>query len=255
MRANPLPNVRSANSLKKALIAKASPAKVTRNSDRLFYKLINSIYFPKSSPYSASHSVAPLAQIAHPNRHWQLTAKDIASVKGGDLLEIANGHPGSNNLGAGPEAPGAEQICDAVLTEGVRIWGVASDDTHVLKNPWASGNPLPGRGWIVVRAAHLTVDEIIAAIKAGEFYASTGVELKEYQESAKQVAVTVRPRGDMKFRIPFIGKGGRILEEITGNAATYLPKGDEAYVCAKVTDSDGRNAWTQPVFLGQTEHH
>jgi hypothetical protein len=197
----------------------------------------------------AAHSVAPLAQINHPTWRWQLSAKDIASVKGGDLLEIANQHPGGNNLGAGPQFPGTEEIWDEVLSQGVHVWGVASDDSHVFKRPWSSDEPLPGRGWIVVRAAHLTVKDIIGAIKAGDFYASTGVELRDYQASPKLIGVTIRPSGDRKYRVQFIGKNGRVFEEATGNSALYQVKGDEGYVRAKITDSDGKMAWTQPVFL------
>lgn len=46
-----------------------------------------------------------IAQINHPNFFWQLTADDIAAVKGARLLEIMNMHPIVKSLGAGPGAP------------------------------------------------------------------------------------------------------------------------------------------------------
>lgn len=196
-----------------------------------------------------AHSVASVVQINHPNWRWQLTAKEIAAVKGADLLEIANQHPDGNNLGGGPDAPSTEQIWDELLSHGIHIWGVASDDSHTFKEPWLTGEPLPGRGWIVVRAAHLTANEITSAIKAGDFYASTGVSLKDYQASAKQVVVSIQQRSDRKYHVQFLGLHGRILAESFETSAIYTIKGDEGYVRIKITDSDGRIAWTQPVFI------
>jgi hypothetical protein len=51
--------------------------------------------------------------------------------------------------------------------------------------------------------------------------------------------------------VQFIGRWGKILKEVTTNPATYGFKGDEFYVRAKVIESNGEVAWTQPVFLRQ----
>ena len=53
------------------------------------------------------------------------------------------------------------------------------------------------------------------------------------------------------YRITFIGKGGTVLQEVEGTDATYTVKGSEGYVRAKVTQSDGKAAWTQPVMVGR----
>lgn len=79
---------------------------------------------------------------------------------------------------------------DQVLSRGVVIWGVASDDTHELKAGslvgTAGAGAGPGKGWIVVRAEHLTADAITQAIDKGDFYASTGIELNDYKIEGKQ---------------------------------------------------------------------
>jgi hypothetical protein len=41
------------------------------------------------------------------------------------------------------------------------------------------------------------------------------------------------------------------LKEGVGNTAIYQIKGDEGYVRAKVMDSNGKVAWTQPVMIGK----
>ena len=45
------------------------------------------------------------------------------------------------------------------------------------------------------------------------------------------------------------GQWGKVLKEVTTNPAVYTFKGDEVYIRAKVIESNGKAAWTQPVFL------
>jgi hypothetical protein len=200
----------------------------------------------------AIRAAGGLAQINHPNFMWQLNASDIAAVKGARLMEIMNMHPLVNSFGAGQAFPATEDLWDQVLSRGLLIWGVASDDTHALK-PGVSGETegRPGKGWIVVRAQHLTADEITEAIDKGDFYASTGVELKDFQVRGKQVTIEIRgqDRYLMKYRTQFIGKDGKVLQDGTANPAIYWIKGNEGYVRARITDSNGSMAWTQPVFV------
>jgi len=49
----------------------------------------------------------------------------------------------------------------------------------------------------------------------------------------------------------FIGSGGKILLKTESNPAIYRLSGNESYVRAKVYDSAGFVAWTQPVFVKQ----
>ena len=57
----------------------------------------------------------------------------------------------------------------------------------------------------------------------------------------------MRPTTFSKYRIQFIGKGGRLLSERAEPSATYTIKGDEGYVRARVLESNGQMAWAQPV--------
>ena len=91
------------------------------------------------------------------------------------------------------------------------------------------------------------------AMRAGDFYASNGVRLADYRATTKDIHITVAPpenaRDDRRYRTTFIGRGGRVLAEVAGFDARYSIKGNEGYVRATVTDSNGRRAWTQPVFV------
>jgi hypothetical protein len=186
--------------------------------------------------------------INHPNFRWALTPAELGAVRNNRLFEIFNGHPEVNPLGGGG-VPGLEEAWDAILTSGTLLYGIAVDDAHVFKQP---GNPHvagPGRGWVMVRAARLEAPLVMDALERGDFYASTGVELADYQVTATAMTVTVRPTTYSKYRVQFIGRGGTVLKESIENPATYEFTGTEGYVRAKVIESNGEIAWCQPVVV------
>jgi hypothetical protein len=186
--------------------------------------------------------------INHPNFGWAMSAADLAGGQGAQLIEIHNGHFMVNNAGGGGQ-PGAEALWDSMLSDGIRIFGVASDDVHELKQPWARASARPGQGWVVVRAARLTAESILSALAAGDFYASTGVELSDVLATPQRLAVTVKEQSFARYTIQFIGQGGRILKEAVSSPAQYDITGSEGYVRARILDSNGQMAWTQPVFV------
>jgi hypothetical protein len=197
----------------------------------------------------AARDAGGVPQVNHPNFGWALAPGDVLRVSGVHLLEVFNGHPQVNNLGGGG-APGAEALWDDLLTAGRTVFGVASDDMHDLKRPGVRQAAGPGRGWVMVRAPRLAAADILAALARGDFYASTGVELRDVQATPRAVTVTIREQGTTRYRTEFIGKGGRVLKTVDGAIAEYHAAGDEGYVRARVADSNGLLAWTQPVRIG-----
>jgi hypothetical protein len=184
--------------------------------------------------------------INHPNFGWALTGRDLQQVRNNRLFEVFNGHPQVNQEGGGG-VPGLEEMWDQILSSGTLLYGIAVDDAHTFKQP---GNPRvagPGRGWVMVRAARLETDALLQALESGNFYASTGVVLDDVQATPSSLTVRVKVEHDSKYRIRFIGRGGRVLQEATEPVATYTFGGDEGYVRAKVLESNGRVAWVQPV--------
>jgi len=130
------------------------------------------------------------------------------------------------------------------------MYGVAVDDAHHFKRP---GDPLasgPGRGWIYVRTDRLEPRAIVEAIDRGSFYASTGVELASYETTPASIAIAIKTTTYSRYRVQFIGRNGKVLSEVTEPTATYTFKGDEGYVRARVLESNGYVAWTQPVAVG-----
>lgn len=193
-------------------------------------------------------SVKGAPHINHPNFGWAIDQFTLLKVKNNSLLEIFNGHPLVHNLGGGG-TPGLEEVWDFLLTSGMRIYGIAVDDAHHFKGEFGPTRSNPGKGWVVIRARSLNAREIIDNLEAGQFYASTGVELEDVTVEPDKIEVRIRQRSSFKYRTEFIGSGGRVLSVSWENTAVYKLKGDELYVRAKVSDSGGSVAWVQPVFV------
>ena len=193
-----------------------------------------------------------VAQVNHPNFRWSVRLEDLLDLPDSTLFEVWNGHPGVFNLGgtdsSGRVAPSAEALWDSLLTRRKVMFGVGDDDSHFFK-PQDAENPdlaRPGRAWVMVRADTLSQDAIVASLRRGDFYASTGVTLSDYQVTAREVRVDIAATGDVRYRTDFIGSGGRVLATSTSLHPRYTITGNEGYVRARVTDSAGRIAWMQP---------
>ena len=195
----------------------------------------------------AVRAAAGVPHINHPNYEWAITADDLKQVQNNKLFEIYNGHPLVNNQGGGG-LPGLEEVWDIILSSGKLLYGIAVDDAHTFKQPWNKNSARPGQAWVVVRAARLTTEAILEALERGDFYASTGVELTDYQANEREIRITIKQQGSSKYRVQFIGVGGRLLKEALTSTAEYQFRGDETYVRAKILESNGKVAWTQPVW-------
>lgn len=200
-------------------------------------------------------------QINHPNINWSVRPQDLLDLEGPYLLEIANTYPFSNNRGGvagdGTKVLSTEALWDALLSAGRVAWAVASDDAHDYTNFDLRDKPTPGKGWIVVRANELSEEAVKRSLLSGDFYASTGIELQDISTADRRITVQIKnlPQivphmiPDPSVQTTFVGQHGRVLKQVYGRSASYDIRGDEGYVRAVIVDSDGRLAWTQPVFL------
>jgi predicted metal-dependent phosphoesterase TrpH len=195
----------------------------------------------------AIRKAGALPSLNHPSFRWGVTIDDMLAVRGLTHFEVYNGHPQVNNLGGGGE-PSLEKMWDTLLTAGARLYGVAVDDAHHFKR---IGRELsnPGRGWVSVRAEALTPEAIVRALDQGEFYASTGVTLRDVRITERDYALDIAPYDVEKTTTYFIGSGGKVLATSFDAAPRYRISGGEKYVRARVESSNGAVAWTMPVFL------
>ncbi|MDX2043283.1 MAG: CehA/McbA family metallohydrolase [Acidobacteriota bacterium] len=191
-----------------------------------------------------------IPHVNHPNYLWSFGAKELKSIKDLRLFEVFNSNPQNNNHGGGGFAS-MDQMWDDILSAGLLMYGIAVDDAHHFKNPWDKTKALPGGGYVMVRAANLTPGEILRSLEGGDFYATTGVHLKGYTVTDNSISVEIDEDTRMrsKYRVQFIGQWGKVLQEVITNPAVYTFKGDETYVRAKIFESNGKYAWTQPAFL------
>lgn len=216
------------------------------------------------------------AQINHPNFTWAVGAGHLAGMPAIDpagpaFFEVYNGHFLVANAGDSLH-PSTDRLWDLALTERLQhgtgvLYGVGTDDTHDYHGS-GPGGARPGRGWVVVRADTLSTEALIRAMLAGEFYASSGVELVSVERTGDRIAVAIRPQEGVSYRTQFIGtsihadrpeEAGLVLAEVEGPHAEYEFLGDELYVRAKVISSKVKEnapvegvgeteaAWVQPV--------
>lgn len=193
-----------------------------------------------------------IAQVNHPNWRWAFDHNQLAALKNVKLFELYNMDKFSNNFAAGGY-PGMEEIWDQVLSKGVVMYGVATDDAHDYEGEIRPERSYPGRGWVMVRAKELTPEAITAAMEKGDFYSTVGmgVTLEDIAVTESEYRLKIRPHGHLKFTTSFIGKGGKILKEDYSLNPVYKFKGNELYVRARVFCSSGDFAVTQPFFIKQ----
>jgi hypothetical protein len=196
-----------------------------------------------------------IVQINHPSWHWGVDGALLAELgrRGAVLVEIAN--MGFARWNAGDAVhPSAEALWDAALSEGVILYGVASDDAHdyapgEIASKRAAGRPVyeAGTGWVMVRAARRP-DAIRAALARGDFYATTGVLLDRVELSGGALHIHVDASSPGEHETIFIGQGGAELERVVGRSAHLaLAQVPAGYVRAVVARGDGARAWTQPM--------
>ena len=201
---------------------------------------------------AAIRAAGGIMQVNHPNFIWSVPLGDMMDLPDSTLFEVWNGHPIVYNQG-GTDSTGEEMLStearwDSVLSRGKLLFGVADDDSHSFK-PEDAENPdmaRPGRGWIWVRADTLSQAAIMTALRRGDFYASTGIVLKDLQVTPAEYRLEITPAGDRRYLTEFIGMNGRVLARSTTLRPSYRMVGSEGYVRARITDSSGRIAWTQP---------
>ena len=230
--------------------------------------------------------VPMFTHINHPNFRWALTADDLAAVTEENFFEIYNGHPMIYYEGDA-QRDGHEKIWDIANTlrltkyNAAPLYGVGTDDSHDYHGEESS----PGRGWVMVRADKLDANTLVEAMKAGDFYASSGVTLEDVSFTGGKLVIRVKaepgvtystqirgtrrgfdastkeetmPKGDAHpTRLRYSADIGATLATLDGTTIEWTPKGDELYFRAVVTSSkphpnpsyknQTEMAWTQPM--------
>ncbi|PIO05060.1 hypothetical protein COT47_06445 [Candidatus Woesearchaeota archaeon CG08_land_8_20_14_0_20_43_7] len=186
--------------------------------------------------------------ICHPNWCWAFTHREMMGLFDANLFEIYNPSHDCNNIGGGTSFS-TEEMWDLMLSEGKRIFGVASDDAHHYRKRFDKGTDFPGRAWVMVHADKLEKDSILIALDRGDFYSSTGVSLEDLIINNEGMMIKIKRHRDCKYLVEYIGDGGRVLETQYSELSEHYFMAGQKYTRANITASDGTKAWVQPVFL------
>lgn len=155
------------------------------------------------------------------------------------------------------------------------LYGVGTDDAHFYDPARINNNGGVGDAWVMVRAAALTPEALVAAMDAGDFYASTGVALEDvaFSPAERTLRVKVKAEKGVDYTIRFVttkrdfdpsfeqiaspAEGnrparsipvysddiGRTVKTVKGVEAEYCMASDDLYVRA-VVESDRLSKFT-----------
>ncbi|HTL52694.1 MAG TPA: CehA/McbA family metallohydrolase [Planctomycetota bacterium] len=172
----------------------------------------------------------------HPNweSHYNhCSLETLQTLKGYSGIEIFNGVVDRLDGSAY-----ALDKWDRIQNADTPVWGFANDDSHQPQDVEL--------GWNVVLVNKRTVPEILAAFRAGRFYASTGVKITSIE--VKGSVVKVKTANAQRLAV-YAGKG-RQLARVDGSSITFDAEELSApFIRIECYGMGGRTAWTQPFFL------
>ena len=175
--------------------------------------------------------------IAHPE-WYALTTEEARCVAeaGTHAVEIYN-H--ASEIGAA--RGGGIATLDQLAHEGFRLHLTATDDSHQLPDDGFGG-------WVMVAADRLDSGAIIAALKAGDFYASCGPDFTSITREGASLHVATSPVS----RIVMAGGGHQALSahgDGLTEAVFDIGTLDADFIRLVITDSTGRAAWSNIFWM------
>lgn len=180
-----------------------------------------------------------ISVVGHPFWHG-LTIEYLISMDNYDGIEIYNSASDYR------DSRGYSTVhWDYLLTHGKRVNGFATDDSH-----WIENLDSAGKGWICVNCDELSSEQIMNAIKHGNFYSTQGPQIFQISLNDKIVSVHSSPCKRINFVADlagrskvFINKKG-LLESAQYEIPDYLK-----YVRIEIIDSQGLHAWSNPIYF------
>jgi len=192
----------------------------------------------EDGPALAARALEAGAFVAIPHPCWYgLTEADAAAIPDAHAVEVYN-HTSQLRTERGDSV----QYADALLAGGRRVGLIAVDDAH-FACPDAFG------GWLMVKATTNEPDPLLAALKAGAYYATQGPTIHDIAWGEDSVTVTCSPAASVMV----LGCGSRAAQRVepgTTRASLPLEKlRNGGFARVVVADALGRRAWSNPVFF------
>jgi hypothetical protein len=192
---------------------------------------------PSASPAQAMAAVARQASlcfVAHP--HWCLVdCAQLLPLSAFIGLEVFNtGCLMDHNRG------NSEAAWDALLAHGRPLWGLATDDGH---HP-----PALGYAWTAIKTPDRTPAGLLAALRRGDLYASTGPELRGLTASGSHLLVDCSPCVQAALLGARPGCGSSTWYDLDlarpfEQARLPLPT-TEGWLRVEIIDAQGNKAWS-----------
>jgi hypothetical protein len=177
--------------------------------------------------------------MAHPAASL-LTAADAESLDAAHAVEVHNA------LAAREDRGDSWHLTDVLLNRGRRLTAYAADDAHFQPQ-----DPPGCTSWVQVRAEALEPEALLAALKGGHYYSSTGPELHDVRLRDGRLAVRCSPV--RKVLVTGGAPGAQVARAAAGAALTEcsLPVAmfGRGYCRVTVEDAAGGRAWSNPIQL------
>jgi len=128
---------------------------------------------------------------------------------------------------------------DYLLAAGRFLPAVAVDDTHGPQDAL--------KAWTMIRAESPSVAHVMAALRAGSFYASCGPELGDVRIQEGVLRVACSPVSEIRF-VCRGACGGCQWQPGSGDLTDgeFRVPASPGYVRVQIVDHQGRSAWTNP---------
>lgn len=176
--------------------------------------------------------------MAHPAASL-LTAVDAESLDAAHAVEVYNA------LAAREDRGDSWHLTDVLLNRGHRLGAYAADDAHFQPQ-----DPPGCAAWVQVRAESLDPEALLAALKAGHYYASTGPELYDVRLGDGDGLLTVRCSPVRKVLVTGGAPGARVVEgEALTECSLPVAMFGHGYCRVTVEDAAGGRAWSNPILL------
>jgi len=174
--------------------------------------------------------------IAHP--HWSgLTEADTRRIPAAHAVEIYNhGCAIENDRGDGLLS------YDHMLNEGRRLTCIATDDAH-FHTPDYFG------GWVMVKTVRNTPEALLTALKAGEFYSSTGPEIHDIRLTRLAVEVDCSKAQTITVAGKGIAASTLRGKDLTTGSIALDRFAISPWIRITVIDHAGNRAWSNPIWL------
>ncbi|MEM1265537.1 MAG: CehA/McbA family metallohydrolase [Pseudomonadota bacterium] len=175
--------------------------------------------------------------IAHP-AWYNLELWDALALDAAHSVEVYN-----HTSGVRTSRGDGSSMWDALLSAGRRLSGIAVDDSH-----WKPGAPDAFGGWVMVKAEDNEPDKLLAALKAGQFYATQGPEISDLRRVDDTLVLRCSPATQV-FAVGPVATAVHVAGAALTRATLPLETFDGSWCRVVVRDAMGRRAWTNPLWL------